>query len=276
MRIRNLLSAGAALALLVGLAFVAVTLSPRPSKPPVPVQQTGTAAGLPHRVSAAATLGHVVDGRVIPDTSSAVSFGISGTGAVAGVASGSTVSYPGVRPDAAVSFTAGTGLVKESIVLSSPSAPDTWVFPLDLKGLRAEMGPGGVVEFADSAGGVLAYVPRGFMTDSDISPRSGDGATSYGVTYSLVTVAGRQAIRMTLDAAWLDSKARVYPVTVDPSVQDEGADSADPTDPSGSADDPVTGKIPASREITGEWDARAAWKLQASADSHSASRGLDS
>jgi len=42
--------------------------------------------------------------------------------------------------------------------------------------------------------------------------------TSYAVTYSLVTVGGSQALQMTLDNTWLDSKSRVYPVTVDPSV----------------------------------------------------------
>jgi RHS repeat-associated protein len=158
------------------------------------------------------------------DGSHTVSFGISGAGAVTGAASGGTVSYADARPDSTISFAAGTGLVKESIVLSSPSAPDTWVFPLDLKGLRAQMGPDGIVEFTDAAGKVLAYVPRGYMTDSHIDPHSGDGAMSSGVTYSLVTVGGRQAIKMTLAAAWLDSKSRVYPVTVDPSVYDAGAD----------------------------------------------------
>jgi hypothetical protein len=95
---------------------------------------------------------------------------------------------------------------------------------LELKSLKAEMGPGGIVEFADLAGKVLAYVPQGFMSDSKIDPHSGDGATSYGVNYSLTTVGGRQAIEMTLDKSWLDSSARVYPVTVDPSVQDEYTD----------------------------------------------------
>jgi hypothetical protein len=160
------------------------------------------------------------------DGSHSVSFGISGAAAVTGAASGSTVRYADVRPDSSVSFSAGTGLVKENIVLSSPSAPATWVFPLELKGLRAQMGTGGIVEFTDSAGKILAYVPHGFMSDSNIDPHSGNGATSYGVTYSLATVGGRQAIKMTMDTAWLASGARVYPVTVDPSVMDEYASSS--------------------------------------------------
>jgi RHS repeat-associated protein len=399
MRIRNLVAIGSALLLFAALAFVSITLSSKPSKPPVPTQQSGTAAGFPHRTSAAADLGRVVNGRVVPATSGArgqpsgpvaeqkvpdavgpaprpkalkfpvqgkaletlrvlpkpatpkvagynprtsrqlppssadqvtyanadgtktaftymtpvndrspggkwtpistalvptaragapssqavppatwytppattasatpaqpvptptgapsnsaepgpgwtqksesepesfakdanagdlvsvpighgsvVAFGIDGAAPVTGVASGSTVTYSGARPDSSVAFTAGTQMVKESIVLASPSAPTTWVFPLSLTGLHAEMGPGGIVEFANTSGKILAYVPHGFMTDSNVNPHSGDGATSYGVTYTLI---GQRALKITLDTAWLDSRSRVYPVTVDPSV----------------------------------------------------------
>jgi large repetitive protein len=148
----------------------------------------------------------------------AVSFGIANTLSVTGAAQGSSVAYAGLRPGSTVRFTAGTGTLKEQIVLGSSAAPTSWVFPLDLTGLRAKLGPGGLVEFADEAGKVVAYVPHGFMSDANIDPHSGDGATSWGVTYSLTTAGGRQAIRMTLDTGWLDSKARVFPVTVDPSV----------------------------------------------------------
>ncbi len=157
------------------------------------------------------------------DSGHAVAFGVAGAAAVSGSAHGSTVGYAGVMPDAAIDFTAGTGMVKERIVLDSPRAPASWLFPLDLTGLHAEPGPGGIVEFADAAGKVLAYVPHAFMTDSNVNPHSGDGATSYGVSYSLTTYDGQPAIKMTLDTAWLDSKARVYPVTVDPSVSDASA-----------------------------------------------------
>ena len=117
-----------------------------------------------------------------------------------------------------VAFAAGTGTVTEQIVLHSPHAPASWLFPLNLTGLTARMGAGGIVEFTDQSGTVRAYVPQGFMTDSNINPHSGDGALSSGVAYAVTTVNGHPAIRMTLDTSWLDSKDRVYPVTVDPSV----------------------------------------------------------
>ena len=65
MRIRNLVAVSSAFLLFAALAFVTVTLSSGPSKPAVPVQQSGTAAGFPHRTSAAADLGRVEDGHVV-------------------------------------------------------------------------------------------------------------------------------------------------------------------------------------------------------------------
>src|ERR1700677_558126 len=71
MRVRSLLAVCASFALFAGLALVAVTLSQGPSKPTVPVQQSGTAADRPHRVPAGADLGRVVDGRVVSAASGA-------------------------------------------------------------------------------------------------------------------------------------------------------------------------------------------------------------
>lgn len=69
-RSRRPVTVVSAFLLFASLAFVTVTLTSAP-KPAVPVQQTGTAAGRPHRVSAAADLGRVVDGRFVSDASAA-------------------------------------------------------------------------------------------------------------------------------------------------------------------------------------------------------------
>jgi hypothetical protein len=111
-------------------------------------------------------------------------------------------------------------MVDEQLVLRSANAPDSWVFPLRLAGLKAITGPGGIIQFTNAAGNAVAFVPHGIMTDSNINPHSGDGASSTGVSYKLsTTAAGQPAIRMTLDKTWLDARSRVFPVTVDPSVQ---------------------------------------------------------
>ncbi len=152
-------------------------------------------------------------------------FGVAGASHVAGVAAGDQVAYPGAMPDADVRYIGLSGGVREQLVLRSRAAPASWVFPLTLSGVSAEIGGGGAIDFADAAGRVVAEVPSGFMTDSAGDPRTGGGAYSGGVSYALISSHGRPAIRMTLDESWLDSRARVYPVTVDPSVTVKSEDS---------------------------------------------------
>jgi RHS repeat-associated protein len=198
--------------------------SSAPSPSPVPATSAAQAPGGWRERSAAEpeTFAPYADASplfVLPlGSRGSVGLGVQGSDHVAGTASGSTVTYTGVRPDASLRVVAGAEVVDEQVILDSPEAPDTWVFPLRLEGLTAITGPGGIIEFADAAGKVAAYMPHGLMTDSNIDPRSGNGATSTSVSYALITAGGRPAIQMTLDKAWLDSPARVFPVTVDPSV----------------------------------------------------------
>lgn len=100
--------------------------------------------------------------------------------------------------------------VKEDLVLDSRSAPRTYTFPLNLTGLRA-VERGGQVVFVDDDGDDAAVMPAGFMEDAA-------GAATEGVSMSLVDTAEGQAVKVTLDSAWLDDPARKFPVTVDPSV----------------------------------------------------------
>lgn len=134
------------------------------------------------------------------------------------VAANGTVTYAGVLPETDVQLVPLAEGFKENIVLRSPQASNSWTFPLAVKGLTPRIAADGDVEFADANGKVVATVPHAFMEDSRIDPRSGDPARSRAVTYELVTVDGEQALRMTADRAWLDDPARVYPVTVDPTV----------------------------------------------------------
>ena len=66
---RGLAAFASAAALAAGLITAGVVTS-SPSRAPLPVQQTGTAAGRPHRVSAAVTSARVVDGKLVHATAS--------------------------------------------------------------------------------------------------------------------------------------------------------------------------------------------------------------
>ncbi|WP_439663446.1 LamG-like jellyroll fold domain-containing protein [Lentzea sp. HUAS TT2] len=142
-------------------------------------------------------------------------YGLAGARGSAGVQAGTTVTYPGVADHADLRVESVPGGAKEILVLNDRAAARTWDFPLRLKGLTAKVVDGSVV-LSDSSGRERLSIPPGFMTDS--APRKEDvvPAQSFGVKYEIT--GGGRTLRVSLDSAWLDDPARVYPVLVDPTV----------------------------------------------------------
>ncbi|MFF4902081.1 DNRLRE domain-containing protein [Streptomyces sp. NPDC001068] len=144
-----------------------------------------------------------------------VAYALKGAAPVKGTAHGSTVTYHDVLAgtDLALSPTA-TG-VKESVVLDSAAAGNSWTFPLSLKGLTPVQHRNGWTDLRDPAGRTVERIPPAYAFDSKVDPRSGDPATTHAVTTELVRTGGGYALRITLDEDWLHSPRRVFPVTVD-------------------------------------------------------------
>ncbi|WP_345033016.1 polymorphic toxin-type HINT domain-containing protein [Kutzneria kofuensis] len=152
------------------------------------------------------------------DSDHVFGYGLDGARTVAGQAQGSTVTYPGVLADTDLRLDVQPGGIKESLVLASPNAPHSFLFPLQLKGLTAKLLDGRVA-LVDAAGKERASIPAGSMSDASRNPHTGDPATSTGVTYHLVS----GGLRVDLDQSWLADPARKYPVVVDPSVESPNA-----------------------------------------------------
>ncbi|GAA3644072.1 polymorphic toxin-type HINT domain-containing protein [Lentzea roselyniae] len=150
-----------------------------------------------------------------------VAFGLQGTAASTGVANGSSVTYAKVLPGVDLRFEAQPGGVKEVMVLESADAPNSWTFPLHLKGLTAKVMDEQVV-LSDRDGKERGRFPRGFMTDSNVDPRTGDPAISYGVKYRI----DGQNLIVEADSTWLRDPARKYPVLVDPTIENRGTSDA--------------------------------------------------
>ncbi|WP_169732953.1 DNRLRE domain-containing protein [Haloechinothrix halophila] len=149
-------------------------------------------------------------------------FGVSDARGAIGSVTEDTVTYEEVRASSDLVLQATPNGVKETIVLHSADAPAEWSFPLTLDGLSARLNDEGAVELVNVDGGVEAVIPPGFMEDSNIDPRSGDGARSHDVSYRLSEEpGGRQVLHVSADKEWLRAPERVYPVKVDPSVQKE-------------------------------------------------------
>ncbi|MCX5526627.1 DNRLRE domain-containing protein [Streptomyces bobili] len=163
--------------------------------------------------------------RMQVDEGVSVGYGVDDAHPVAGRADASTLTYENARPNADVEFMAGSGSVKETLVLKDANAPTEWRFPLQLQGLTAALDGHGNVVFSDAEGTVRAWTPAGWMQDSKVAPDSNEGVISSGVTYSLAVEDGRQVLVVKLDKEWLTASERVFPVRVDPSVKSVDATS---------------------------------------------------
>lgn len=136
--------------------------------------------------------------------------------------SGSQATYARFAPDADLVLAATPTGVKESIVLRSAAAATSYLFRLQFKGLTATLREGRV-DLTDDKGTVRGTIPAGSMIDS----ASAEPGTSTAVTYALVTLPdGSPGLRVDADPTWVRAAGRVFPVTIDPTVNVVAANAA--------------------------------------------------
>ena len=157
------------------------------------------------------------------DAHHGLSYGLRGAAPVRPVVSGSTVTYPAVLPGTDLVLQSGAIGLKESLVLRSDRAPNSWSFPLNLSGLSPVKAADGAIDLVGASGRTVVEIPPAYAYDARVASVSGEHATTHAVTYRLETTGGRTDLVMTLDQAWLHARGRVFPVVVDPSVDNAQA-----------------------------------------------------
>jgi RHS repeat-associated protein len=160
------------------------------------------------------------DGQLIrlgTDDTHAVALGLKDAAGRVPTVTGADALYADIFPNIDLRLSTLPDGVKETIILKSASAQTTWVFPLNLQGLTAKINKLGGLDYLDADGKVVASSPHGSMTDSAPSI-TGDGASSNGVTYEVVKYGAGQAVRVSVDKAWVSDPARKLPILVDPST----------------------------------------------------------
>ncbi|MCD4523479.1 hypothetical protein [Nocardioides sp. cx-173] len=114
-----------------------------------------------------------------------------------------------------------SGLKEDILLESAPSTSDPaleYTYSLDASaGITPVMAEEGSIEFRDAAGDVKVLMPVAYMFDS----AAPDPAFSYDVDYDLAPTGSGWEVTVTPDMDWLLDPARVYPVTVDPSLAQE-------------------------------------------------------
>ncbi|MFI1656028.1 DNRLRE domain-containing protein [Streptomyces sp. NPDC020472] len=158
------------------------------------------------------------------ESGGAVTFGLSGAGALKPEAKGDRVVYKDALAGADLSYRVGNGQVKEDIVLAErPAGPVSFTFTLDTEGglTPKTRKDGSIAFFGEAPGTPVMVIPAPYMTDAKKDPQSVTGGTySTEVAQKLVRDADGKGWKLTVmpDAKWLAAKERQYPVVIDPTI----------------------------------------------------------
>jgi RHS repeat-associated protein len=149
-----------------------------------------------------------------------VGFGVAGAATgTPGAVERNHERYTALAPGVDLDLLALDQGVKANLVLTqapSGGAPH-WSFPLRLSGVTANRKPDGTIVFTTATGATALTMPPGIAYDSSADPNSGNPAAA-PVTAQLVGSGPSLGIDISVDSAWLASPDRIYPVTVDPTL----------------------------------------------------------
>ncbi|MGZ4134515.1 MAG: DNRLRE domain-containing protein, partial [Tumebacillaceae bacterium] len=168
---------------------------------------------------------------------------VNGKSGVKGTVKGNSITYPNLFPNADVKYDVQGNVLKESIVLTSSAAANTYSFELRTNGLTASTDAKGKIVLTNAKKKQVYSFAKPYMVDAT-------GRSSSKVTYALRTAAGHTYIDVTADSAFLKDPATKYPVVVDPTLntwdtlQDTFVSSTQPSVAFGSGTTLYTGNDP--------------------------------
>ncbi|MBR5474720.1 MAG: DNRLRE domain-containing protein, partial [Lachnospiraceae bacterium] len=121
--------------------------------------------------------------------------------------------YKDILPDVDLEYIISGGTVKENIIIKDTADSYIYTFELKLHGLTPSVDPDGNILLQDeTTDETQLIIPAGYMYDAN-------GAYSDAVSYNITHQNGKKyTLTVTVDADWVNTDERAFPVTVDPTV----------------------------------------------------------
>lgn len=147
-----------------------------------------------------------------------VSMRLLGGGGV-GRPSGSSITYAGALPGVSVTYSSSDGAVGEDLHLERPGAPARYVFEVKASaGVRAATQPNGTIALTDARGKRVVSLSPSYAF-ADRKPEA-----THKVTTTLTKLdSGGWHVTLSVDEKWLREALADGPVTIDPTVELQGA-----------------------------------------------------
>lgn len=146
------------------------------------------------------------------------------------MAIGDQAFYPLAMTDTSLVYETGGNAVKDTLVLASKNAPDTFTFHMKLDGLslhQSVSGPGFVL--LDAKGKRAGRIDPLTVFDSALDAAGQPRAVCTSASVSVAPAADGVNVTYHVPREWMDDPARVYPVKVDPQVTFSNTDDTSDT-----------------------------------------------
>jgi RHS repeat-associated protein len=147
--------------------------------------------------------------------------GLAGARPVPPRVAGDVVAYPGILPGVTLSYQVTPAELKERIVLASPSAGAGLRFAVRAGGglTPAGLQGGGIGWSRDGTDVPVLVIPAPVMTDSSTAASSPNAGSPVAQRVSWDAATSVLSQMLLPDRRWLDAAGRVFPVTVDPTIE---------------------------------------------------------
>jgi RHS repeat-associated protein len=138
---------------------------------------------------------------------------------------GDTASYPLAMSDTQLLYETGANKLKDTLVLSSKDAPDTFTFFMSVDNLKVYTDPlGGYVLYDKRNKPAGRIEPLSVFDSASGSGTDDQGAVCEDANMKITPAEGGAYVSYSVSRKWLDDPARVYPVQVDPQIIFGGSD----------------------------------------------------
>ncbi len=125
----------------------------------------------------------------------------------------SALEYEDVINGADIRYENYANTIKESIIISEPQAEYAYSFRMTTEGLTPSLQEDGSVLLISPEGNAPYRIPAPYMFD-------GNDEYSFDAYYTLTPVEAEWILTVTADAAWINAEERVFPVFLDPTVEE--------------------------------------------------------
>jgi RHS repeat-associated protein len=130
----------------------------------------------------------------------------------------SALEYPNVALGQDLQYQVTASEVKETVVLNAATSQKTWVWSVHAPGLTLSQSDRGSLYLTDAKGTVQYNIPDPVMWDSSGVAGQSESALQ-NVPFSFAQNAvGDWQVTLTPDHSWLTDAARIYPISIDPTL----------------------------------------------------------